>query len=278
MTSNHQPEAILVMKGVTFGYPDAESNALEGLDLQCGGGEMVGVIGPNGAGKTTLLRLAAGLLAPTGGRVRVLARDPTSGHRKDTASHVAYVPVSLHVGFPMTVRDLVNLGRIPHIRGFFESRGDRRAVRHALEMVDSYHLASRPFPGISAGEQKRVLVARALAQEPRLLLLDEPSANLDIAHGVSLLDRLSRLARQEGLAVMAAIHDLNLALLFCDRLILLKEGRVVASGDPESVMLYPVVREVFGSDVYIGRNELSGKLFVAPLKEDSRKRGPQGRS
>lgn len=269
MTPEH-PDTILEMDQVTFGYPDAESPALEDLALQCGRGELVGVIGPNGAGKTTLLRLAGGLLEPTRGKVSVLGRDPAAGQRKDTARQVAYVPVSLHVGFPMTVRDLVTLGRIPHIRGFFESRADRRAVQRALELVDSHHLAGRPYPGISAGEQKRVLVARALAQEPRLLLLDEPSANLDIAHGVSLLDRLSRLARHQGLAVMAAIHDLNLALLFCDRLVLLKQGRVVASGDPESVMLYPVVREVFGSDVYIGRNELSGKLFVAPLREVDR--------
>ncbi|NOZ00664.1 MAG: ABC transporter ATP-binding protein [Deltaproteobacteria bacterium] len=257
----------LEMKDVAFSYPDAGSTALAAVDLDCGAGEVVGIIGPNGAGKTTLLKLAAGLIQPSGGRVRVLGRDPARGPRKETARRVAYVPVALKAEFPMTVRDLVNLGRIPHISGFFESADDRRVVTRALGLVDSIHLADRLFPSISAGEQKRVLVARALAQEPRLLLLDEPSANLDIAHGVALLDCIAGLAATRGLAVLAAIHDLNLALLFCDRLVMVKEGRVVASGDPESVMLYPVVREVFGSDVYIGRNELSGKLFVVPLRE-----------
>lgn len=261
-------DPVLMMTGVEFRYPEAASAALREVSLECRAGELVGIIGPNGAGKTTLLKLAAGFIRPAEGDVRVLGRDPTAGPRKETASRVAYVPVALPVGFPMTVRDLVTLGRIPHLRGFFESPEDRRVVIRSLEVVDSAHLADRAYPGISAGEQKRVLVARALAQEPRLLLLDEPTANLDIAHGVSLLDRLVGLVRTQGLSILAAIHDLNLALLFCHRLVLMKQGRVLTSGDPESVMQYPLVREVFGSDVYIGRNELSGKLFVVPLKQN----------
>jgi len=254
------------MDDVGYSYPESKLTALDCIDLECRPGEFLGIIGPNGAGKTTLLKLAAGLLGPSVGSVRVLGSDPHRARRRETARRIAYVPVSLNAGFPMTVRDLVALGRTPHLKGFFESNLDRAAVDRSLDMVGAGHLAKRPYPGISAGEQKRVLVARALAQEPRLLLLDEPTANLDISHGVSLLERLSGQAKNNGPTVVAAIHDLNLALLFCDRLVLLKGGKIKASGDPESVMLYPVIREAFGCDVYIGRNEVSGKLFTVPLR------------
>lgn len=256
---------LLEMEGVHFCYPESSRFAVAQVDLAVGPGEVLGLLGPNGAGKTTLLRLAAGLLAPTGGAVRLLGDSPASLRRPEVARRAAFVPASLHVSLPMTVREIVSLGRLPHSRGFFESRQDRERVQEALALLGACDLDERLYSTLSSGEQKRVLVARALAQEPRVLLLDEPTANLDIAHGVALLARLRALARRSGLAVLAAIHDLNLALLFCDRLALLRDGRVVARGDPESVMRYPVVREVFGCDVYIGRNELTGTLFMVPL-------------
>lgn len=259
----HRP--LIEMRGARFCYPGTARLALDGVDLAVGPGEVFGLLGPNGAGKTTLLRLAAGLLAPTEGSVRLLGDPPASLRRRDAARRAAFVPASLHVPLPMTVREFVALGRLPHLKGLFESRDDRAKVRAALDLVEAADLADRLHGSLSSGEQKRALVARALAQEPRVLLLDEPTANLDIAHGVALLDRLRALARRDGLAVLASIHDLNLALQFCDRLALLRDGRVKAQGDPESVMRDPVVREVFGCDVYLGRNELNGRLFLVPL-------------
>ncbi len=256
---------LIEMHGVRFRYPGTSRLALDGVDLAVGPGEVFGLLGPNGAGKTTLLRLAAGLVAPTEGAVRLIGDAPASLRRREAARRAAFVPASLHVPLPMTVREFVALGRLPHLRGLFESRDDRAKVRAALDLVEAADLADRPYASLSSGEQKRTLVARALAQEPRVLLLDEPTATLDIAHGVALLDRLRALARREGLAVLASIHDLNLALQFCDRLALLRDGHVRAQGEPESVMRYPVVREVFGCDVYIGRNELNGSLFMVPL-------------
>lgn len=256
---------LVEMRGVRFRYPGASRLALDGADLAVKPGEVFGLLGPNGAGKTTLLRLGAGLIAPTEGAVRLLGDPPASLRRREAARRAAFVPASLHVPLPMTVREFVTLGRLPHLGGLFESRADREKVHAALHLVEGADLADRLHGSLSSGEQKRALVARALAQEPRVLLLDEPTANLDIAHGVALLDRLRSLARREGLAVLASIHDLNLALQFCDRLALLRDGRIRAEGDPESVMRYPVVREVFGCDVYIGRNELTGRLFLVPL-------------
>lgn len=260
-----QERPLIEFTGARFKYPGADRPALDGVNLSVYPGEVFGVLGPNGAGKTTLLRLAAGLLAPCTGSVRLLGDAASSLRRKEAARRAALVPASLHVALPMTVREFVSLGRLPHLKGLFESREDRASVQDAIAWVGAEDLAERHYGSLSSGEQKRVLVARALAQQPKVLLLDEPTANLDIAHGVALLDRLRFLARLKGLAVVASIHDLNLALQFCDRLALLRGGRVVAQGDPESVMRYKVVREVFGCDVYIGRNELNKSLFMVPL-------------
>jgi len=217
-------DPILQVAGLRHVFPGNPRPALDGVSLACSPGEFLGLIGPNGAGKSTLLRLAAGLLAPTDGTVRVRGRDPARVSRRQAALDAAFVPASLHVGFPLSVRDLVALGRTAHLRGLFESPVDRAAVRDALEFTDLASLAARPYGSLSAGEQRRALIARALAQRPGLLLLDEPTANLDVAHAVSLLERVAVRARQEGTAVVAAIHDLNVALLFCDRLALLKGG------------------------------------------------------
>jgi iron complex transport system ATP-binding protein len=253
------------MASVGFSYPGCSAEALAGIDLVCGPGEVIGILGPNGAGKSTLLRLAAGLVAPSRGEVRVLGEDPARSTRRRVARSLALVPASLHAGFPMTVRDFVSLGRTPHLRGLFESSGDRASVTRAMAFADVEALADRPYGTLSAGEQRRVLIARAVAQEPRVLLLDEPTANLDVAHAVSLLESVTLLARSSGAGVVAAIHDLNVALLFCDRIVLLKAGRIVAQGIPEDVMQFGTIREVFGGGLYIGRNELNGKLFLVPM-------------
>jgi len=266
LTAGSTAPPVLRMAGVTFLYPEAAVPAVEAFDLEVSAGEVVGLIGPNGAGKSTVLRLAAGLHAPSAGRVTVGGDEPARLRRREAARRVALVPAALHVSFPMPVRDLVSLGRTPHLRGVVESATDRAAVREALDQVHASDLAGRDFDRLSAGEQKRVLVARALAQAPQVLLLDEPTANLDIAQGVAVLGRLSGLARERGMAVVAAIHDLNLALLYCDRVVLLKAGRPVAIGEPEAALSYAVVREVFGCEVYVGRNELNGRVFLVPME------------
>ncbi len=258
----------LVLDHASFRYPGAALPAVRDAALSVAPGEFVGLIGPNGAGKSTLLRLAAGLLAPSSGTIRVAGFDPARASRAAVARTVAFVPASLAVGFPMTVRDFVALGRTARLKGLFESAPDRAAVRRSLEIAEALPFVDRSYSDLSAGEQRRVLVARALAQEPRLLLMDEPTANLDVAHAVSVVGRVASLARSEGVAVVAAIHDLNVALLACDRIVLMRDGEVRAAGDPEDVMRWATLRETFGCDLYIGRNEVNGKLFVVPMGRD----------
>jgi iron complex transport system ATP-binding protein len=266
MTRTIDPAAPpLRVEDAWFHYPGREQPALRAFGLTVAPGEVVGLIGPNGAGKSTALRLAAGLLEPASGTVRVQGADPARLPRARAARLVALVPASLAVQFPMTVRDLVALGRTAHLQGLFESAEDRRAVADALAFASVEALAGRPYGELSAGEQRRVLVARAVAQSPRVLLLDEPTANLDVAHAVSLLRRVVAHARATRTAVVAAIHDLNLALLFCDRVVLMQAGGVVAQGEPEAVMQYGTVRATFGCDLYIGRNELNGRLYLVPI-------------
>ncbi|HHW96319.1 MAG: ABC transporter ATP-binding protein [Myxococcota bacterium] len=255
----------LVVNDISFTYHGRDVEAVSDFSLSVKPGELVGLLGPNGAGKSTVLRMMAGLISPSKGSVEAMGINPAIVPRKVAAKAVAFVPASLGVHFPMTVRDFVALGRTAHLRGLFESTHDKKIVADALEFTKITHLANRGYNELSAGEQRRVLVARAIAQEPHVLLLDEPTANLDIAHAVSLLGRISALAKTSGTAIVAAIHDLNIALLFCDRLILLQNGHTVALGLPEAVMQYSTVKKTFGCDVYIGRNEINGRLFVVPM-------------
>jgi len=256
---------LLSIRDAVFRYPGAARPALQEVSLEVGPSEVFGLLGPNGAGKTSLLKLSAGLLRPIEGTVRLLQDPAASLSRREAARRAAYVPASIPAGFPMTVREFVTLGRLPHLRGFFESRTDRDRVQEALEFAGIAQMAERPYSALSSGEQKRVLLARAIAQGPRVFLLDEPTANLDIAHGISLMHRLRQRARQTRAAILASFHDLNIALQCCDRIVLLKAGRIAAQGDPESVMRYPTIRAVFECEVYIGRNELNGTLFMVPM-------------
>lgn len=256
----------LVLDSVSFRWPGSGVFAAREVSATFQPGEFVGIIGPNGAGKSTILRLAAGLARPDSGSVAVFGEDPAAIPRRQAARLVAFLPASLHVGFPLSVLELVSLGRTCHLKGVFESRADRLAVIEAMRFADVLQFASRQYVELSAGEQRRVLIARAVAQESRLLLLDEPTANLDASHAVRMLEGLSKRAAERGICVLAAVHDLNVALLFCDRLMLVTDGHVEACGRPEDVMLYPTLRKVFGGDFYVGRNEVNKKLFVVPMK------------
>ncbi len=265
MIPSQNKVAPLVMEGVSFSYPASGSPAVGLVDLEVAPGEFVGLIGPNGAGKSTLLRLAAGLLAPDSGTIRTAGFDPAKAPRRKVARTVALVPASLAVGFPLNVLDFVALGRTSRLEGLFETASDRKAVQRALAIAEADQFVDRNYQELSAGEQRRVLVARALAQEPSLLLLDEPTANLDVSHAVSLVHRVADLARSQGVAVVAAIHDLNVALLACDRIVLLRGGCIRAAGPAEDVMQWSSLRDTFGCELYIGRNEVNGRLFVVPM-------------
>ncbi|MCU4652229.1 ABC transporter ATP-binding protein [Roseibacterium sp. SDUM158016] len=204
------------------------------------GGEVVGLIGPNGAGKTTLMRAALGLL-PSTGQSSLLAMGPA-----ERARHAAWLPQSREIAWPVAVRTLVLLGRVPHLAGGQRpGAADEAAVDEALAAMDLSAFADRPATELSGGEQARVLIARALAQETPLILADEPTAGLDPGHQIAALERFTDLARR-GQSVLVSLHDLGLAARHCTRLILMHRGRIEADGRPREVLSPDLLRDVFG--------------------------------
>jgi iron complex transport system ATP-binding protein len=254
---------LIEVKGASFSY--GSQPAVDGVALAARAGELVGLVGPNGAGKSTLVRLVAGLARPSAGTVRLAGLDPSRAPRRAVARVAALVPQEPQVAWPFTVREAVMMGRAPR-QGLLAvaSRFDRGAVEGALEACDLVHLAHRRVDALSGGERRRVFFARALAQEPRALLLDEPTAFLDLAHQVAAM-RMAQVAARGGLCVVAVLHDLNLAAAACDRVVVMASGRVVADGPPADVLTPARVGEVWGVPVWRGTNADSGAPVVLPV-------------
>jgi len=247
--------AVLELEHVSFGYRRGRC-VLQNVSLQVASGEVLALVGPNGVGKTTLLRLMAGLRRPWEGQLLLMGRDMALMSRREVARMVAVVPQEVHMPFPFTVRQVVELGRIPYVKPFALGGGyrDRTAVERALALLGLEELAHRPFVELSGGERRRVIIAMALAQEPQLLLLDEPTAHLDIGHQVEVMGLLLRLAHQ-GLAVVAALHDLNLAFQFAHRVALLHRGRLLGQGPPGEVLRPHLISEVYGVPLRLLRQD-----------------------
>lgn len=263
-------EAAVELAGVTFGYRSAP--VVEAISVAVRPGEFLGVIGPNGSGKSTILKLMSGYLRPWRGTVTVAGAPIERLARAALGRTIAVVPQDTAVGLPFTVMEMVLLGRTPHQRGFgFESEADLAAARRALERTATLGLAGRRVDELSGGERQRVILARALAQEPRVLLLDEPAAYLDIRHEVEMYDLLQDLQRG-GMTVVSVLHDLNIAALYCERLLLLHQGRIVRVGTPAEVMTYATLTEVYGTEVYVALNDITGALNVLPLSRAYRER------
>ena len=219
---------------------------LSGLDFSAHAGEMTAVIGPNGAGKTTLLRAIAGLLRPTAGTAAVDGRAIADWQPQALARALAYLPQERVVHWALSARAIVALGRLPYQpMGAGESKADTAAIAAAVAAMDAAHLAERPVLEMSGGERARILVARALAQQSRVLLADEPAAGLDPAHQLALFRHFTSLA-ESGCTIVVALHDLSLAARFCHRIVLMHKGRTVASGPPEDVLTSEHLAAVYG--------------------------------
>jgi iron complex transport system ATP-binding protein len=258
------------LEAESLGYRVAGRSLLDDVALRVAPGEFVGLVGPNGAGKTTLLRAIAGLLAPSCGRVRLEGRALERLDPRQLARIVAHVPQSTRIDFGFTCLEVVLMGRHPHLGRFaLEGPADYRVAEAAMAFTGTSDLAERPITAVSGGEQQRVLAARALAQEPRLLLLDEPTANLDVLHRLQLLDLVRDLVRARGLSAIAAIHDLELAARYCDRLVLLKDGRVLAEGPPAAVLTPERIRAAFGVRAVVRPDPLTGGLSIAVLAPEA---------
>jgi iron complex transport system ATP-binding protein len=248
---------LLNVDNVSFRY-DGQW-VLRGIDFEVEKGDFLGIIGPNGSGKTTLLRVIDGILAAQEGAVLLEGTEIGKLRREALARSVAVVPQYSALAFPFSVEEVVLMGRAPHLgRWRFEGDEDRLIARKAMEMTDTLGLSARDMESLSGGERQRVLIARALAQEPRLMLLDEPTAFLDIRHQVDFFDRIRALNRERGLTVIAVTHDINLAAHYCDRIILLKGGRIGAAGPVDAVITEENIRKAYETKILVDRHPGTG--------------------
>jgi len=254
----------LRVQGVEFGYKSVP--VLEDVGFSADAGEVVGILGPNGSGKTTLLKCMNKALTPKAGTVLVDDRDVSVLPRKEIAKEMGVVPQNSGVNFPFTALEIVMMGRGPNLRRFeMEGEGDIKIVKRAMLATDVIGLAARPMTELSGGERQRVIIARALAQTPKILLLDEPTLHLDVNHQLEILDMVRKLAKKDNLTVVMVSHDLNMAARYCDKLLLLHEGKVLAAGKVPEVMTTENMEKVFKIRAVATYDEKIGAYAVTLL-------------
>lgn len=274
--------AAVELDGVTAGYGGAP--CLRDVSLRVEEGGLAALLGPNGAGKSTLLRVITGRHRPSAGAVRLFGRDVARLGAAERAALVALAPQELTVPLPFTVEEVVAVGRTARrARWSAPAPEDRRAMAEAMRAMDVWDLRERPFDALSGGERQRAIVAMALAQEPRLLLLDEPTSHLDLSHRLEIFERIERRNAECGLTVLLTSHDINLAAEYCRRLFVLDRGRLAAAGTPEETLREPLLRDVYRCDLRV-RREPDGAFSVRPVRRaprpeppvDGRFHGPAG--
>ncbi len=249
-----------------LGFSYGARRVLDGVSLTIAKGEMVGVLGPNGSGKTTLLKIFSAVLGGSGA-VELDGRDIRSYRRRDLSRLFAVVPQESQIDFPFTVAEIVLMGRASHHHPLgLEGERDLAAAREGLEATETGALADRYFHELSGGEKQRVMIARALAQEAEILLMDEPAAFLDLKHQVRVFELMRRLNRERGLTIVAALHDLNLAALFFPRLVMLNAGKIYRDGSAHEVLTEENIRAVYGIRVRVRRDEAGDRphIFLSP--------------
>ena len=276
MTAIHTSAAAFRLEQVS--YRIGQAPILQGISGTLTAGQWVGILGPNGAGKSTLLRILAGVLAPSSGRVVLEDRALHSWPVLERAQRLAFVPQRIDLTFPFQVRDVVAMGRTPYLRRWQnESQTDEDIVNAVMTQTETNHLADRDVMTLSGGELQRVTLARALAQQPKFLLLDEPTASLDLRHQFEVIEILEDLVSR-GVTVLTAVHDLNLAASVCATLILLRNGQVYAIGTPQEVLTAETIRAVYEVDVDLQYNTATGTLQIVPVRGagSRRSRGSNG--
>lgn len=252
--------------GVTCGY--GSTPVLSDATLQVSRGELLGIVGPNGSGKSTLLKAMSRVLPPRQGRILLQEDDIYKMRPARAARHLAVVPQEAGLDFPFTVEDVVMMGRIPHLKRFQrESPQDREIVREAMRQTNIIELAERLVTELSGGEKQRVLIARALAQEPEVLFLDEPTSFLDLNYQIEIMELLNRLRYEQGLTAVMVVHDLNLASQYCDNLLVLKAGQIFTAGNPAQVLTEALIKEVYGCEVKVEQRHPGGRptLVIQPF-------------
>lgn len=249
----------ITLKGVCVDYD--RHRAVDDVSFEALQGQVVGLVGPNGSGKSTVIRCMAGIMRPSAGQVLLDGRSVASLSLRELSGRIAYVPQGMPDSHSMTAMGSVLLGRRPHI-GWEVTARDLAAVQEAMEAMGVDSLADKPLGKLSGGERQRVVIARALAQQPEAFLFDEPTNNLDLRHQIDVLETSRRLAHREGKPVVIALHDLNLAYAYSDRVVMLRGGRVFAAGNPGDVLTAGHIGEVYEVEVDIV--ESRGSRFIVP--------------
>lgn len=253
---------LLKINNARAGYH--KEDVVKGISLDINERDFLGLIGPNGSGKTTLLRLITKILIPRQGEIYFKGENILKMDSKEFCRSVAFVSQDFATNFAFTVMEVVLMGRIPHLKRLqFETKRDLKIAEDALSVCDIFNLKDKLIDELSAGERQRVIIARALAQEPTLLLLDEPTSHLDIGHQIQILDLLKKLNRQNNLTIAMVLHDLNLASAYCDRMVLIDKGSIFKQGSPEQVLTYQNIEAVYKTIVLVNENPLTHKPNVA---------------
>lgn len=257
-------EPTLVLMDMGFGY--GKERILKHISFQVHPGEIIGILGPNGSGKSTLLKLMDGILVPQEGKILTRGQDMVELKRSDLAKEIAMVSQENHFQFAFSVLEVVLMGRFPHLGTLrFEGKRDLDVALEALEATHTLHFAGRSIGELSGGEKQRVLIARALAQEPKVLLLDEPTSFLDLKYKRDMFLLISALGKRKGLSVIVVSHDIDLVAQYCDRILLLKEGVMHKLGDPAVVITAADIEAVYDCPVHVDRNPADGKPRVSVI-------------
>lgn len=265
------------VSNVSFRY--AEDWVLKNISFSIEKGEFWGIIGPNGSGKTTLLKNLNKTLSPKEGDIFINGTNIKEIKRKELARIVGMVPQSASTVFPFSVLEVVLMGRAPYLgRLSFEDEEDYSIAKNVMKMTDTYSFATRNINELSGGERQRVLIARALAQQPKVLLLDEFTAFLDIKHQIAFFDLIKTLNKKEGLTVIAVTHDMNLASIFCDKIVLLSKGALHSIGTPWDVITESNIKEVYETDVLVDTNPQIGLPRVTLIASSLSNKGSRSKA
>lgn len=252
----------ITVNNVCFGY--ASAKVLENVSLEIPESSFVSIVGPNGAGKSTLLKCLNKILLPDSGNIHIDKQDLQQMKRMEVARNVAYVPQNSNRVFPTTVFETVLMGRRPHL-GWFSSEKDRDKVWEVLEQMGLDDLALCNFNELSGGQQQKILIARALVQDTGVILLDEPTSNLDIWHQLDVMECVKWLVHNRNVTALMVVHDLNMASKYSDRVLMMKNGKILSAGEPASVLTSENIASVYGVEAYVHKHD--GILYVMPLKQ-----------
>lgn len=255
-----------IIEARNLGFSYGSSVILDNVSFSVEAGEFLGILGPNGSGKTTLLRCMTGTLEPSCGEVFVRGSRLSTMKKREIAKMISVLPQESTTDFGFTVQEFVAMGRLPHLERF-EKEGpyDWEKTDWAMEVTNTVSLKCRLITSLSGGEMQRVFLAKALAQEPRILFLDEPTSHLDMNYQIEMLDTIKALNKEQGLTVVAIMHEANLAAAYCDSLLLLSEGAVFDKGPREQVFTAQNIRELYGLDVIMVRHPVNGTGLLFPV-------------